>query len=55
MNTIVLISHTPTANKRNASNDTFCDEIEQVFDHFPKYNVKIFLEDFIANLGPTNF
>jgi len=34
MNTIVLNSHAPTANKRNASNGTFCDEIEQVFNHF---------------------
>jgi hypothetical protein len=55
MNTIVLNSHAPTANKRNASNDTFCNEIEQAFDQFSKYNVNILLEDFIAKFEACKF
>jgi len=53
--TIVLNSHVPTEDKRNASNDIFCDELEQVFDHFLKYYVKIMFEHFIANFWDSRF
>jgi len=29
----------------------FCEELEQVFHHFPNYNMKILLGDFNAQLG----
>jgi hypothetical protein len=30
---------------------THYEELEQVFDHFPKYHMKILLRDFNAKLG----
>ena len=33
------------------SEDKFCEELEQVFYHFPKYHMKILLRDFNAKLG----
>ena len=30
------------------------EELEQVFDHFPKYNMKILLGDFNAKVGRKN-
>jgi len=32
----------------------FYDELEQVFDHFPKYHTKILLGDFNAKVGREN-
>ena len=43
---IVLNVHAPSEDKSDASKDSFCEEIEQVFDHFPKYHMKIILGDF---------
>jgi hypothetical protein len=37
--------------KSDDSKDSFYDELEQVFDHFPKYRKKILLTDFNAKLG----
>ena len=34
--------------------DNFFEELEQVFDHFPKYNMKILLVDFNAKVGRVN-
>jgi hypothetical protein len=31
--------------------DSFCEELEHVFDKFPKYRMKILLGDFNANVG----
>ena len=31
--------------------DSFYEELEEVFDHFPKYNMKILLGDFNAKVG----
>jgi len=31
--------------------DSFCDELEQVFDDFPRYLIKILLGDFNAKEG----
>jgi len=32
----------------------FYEELEQVFDHFPKYHMTILLGDFIAKVGREN-
>jgi len=42
-NIIVLNAHAPSGEKNDASKDSFYGEIEQVFDHFPKYHMKILL------------
>jgi hypothetical protein len=43
--------HAPTKEKSNDSKDSFCEELEQIFDHFPKYHMKILFGDFNAKLG----
>jgi hypothetical protein len=48
---IVLNAHAPTEEKSNDSKDSFYEELEQVFDHFPKHHMKILLGDFNAKLG----
>jgi hypothetical protein len=50
-NKIVLNVHTSTEEKSDDSKDSFYEELEQVFDHFPKYDMKILLGDFNAKLG----
>jgi endonuclease/exonuclease/phosphatase family metal-dependent hydrolase len=50
-NIIVLNGHAPAEEKNDDSKDSFYEELEQVFDHFPKYHMKIFLGDFNAKLG----
>ena len=37
-----------------SSKDSFYEELEQVFDHFPKYDKKILLGDFNAKVGREN-
>ena len=49
-NIIVLNVYAPSKEKSNDSKDSFFKELEQVFDHFPKYNMKILLGDFNAKL-----
>jgi hypothetical protein len=48
--TIVLNVHAPTEDKDNDIKDSFYKELEQVFDQFPRYHVKIFV-DFNAKVG----
>jgi len=43
--------HGTSDDKGDDSKDSFCKELEQVFDHFPKYHIKILLGDFNAKLG----
>ena len=50
-NIIVLNVHAPSEEKSDESKDSFYKEIEQVFDHFPKYYIQILLGDFIAKVG----
>jgi hypothetical protein len=38
---IVLNIHGPTEDKTDNVNDSFCKELEPVFDKFPKYHMKI--------------
>jgi hypothetical protein len=41
----------PTEEKNDDSKDSFYEELEQVFNHFPKYYMKILLGGFNAKLG----
>jgi endonuclease/exonuclease/phosphatase family metal-dependent hydrolase len=50
-NIIVLNAHVPTEEKSDNSKDSFYEELEEVFDHFPKYHMKILLGDFNAKVG----
>jgi hypothetical protein len=50
-NISVLNVHALTEEKSDDSKDRFYEELEQVFDHFPKYHMKILLADFNAKLG----
>src|SRR5215468_8482501 len=45
-NIIILNVHAPSKEKSNESKES-----EQVFDHFPKYHIKILLGDFNAKVG----
>jgi hypothetical protein len=50
-NILVLNAHEPTVEKGVDSKDSFYEEFEGVFDHFPKYHMKILLDDFNAKVG----
>jgi exonuclease III len=50
-NIIVLNVHAPTEEKSDDSKDSFYEELEQVFDGFAQYHMKILLGDFNAKLG----
>jgi hypothetical protein len=45
---IVLNVHAPTENKIDDVKKSFYEELEHVFDKFPKYHMKIVLGDFNA-------
>jgi len=46
--------HAPSEEKSDESKYSFYEELEQVLDHFPKYHMKILLEDFNAKVGREN-
>jgi exonuclease III len=48
---IVLNVHAPTEDKIDDMKDSFYEELERIFDKFPKYNLKILLGDFNAKVG----
>jgi exonuclease III len=48
---IVLNVHAPTEDKDNDIKDSFYEELEQVFDQFPRYHMKILIGDFNAKVG----
>jgi exonuclease III len=48
---IVLNVHVPTEDKTDDVKDSFYEELERVFDKFPKHHMKILLGDFIAKVG----
>jgi hypothetical protein len=50
-NIIVLNVHAPTEDKIDDIKDRFYEELEQVFDKFPRYHMKILLGDFNAKVG----
>jgi hypothetical protein len=48
---IVLNVHGPTEGKDNTMKDSFYEELEQAFDQFPMYHMKILLGDFNTKVG----
>ena len=53
-NIIVLNVHAPSEEKSYDSKVRFYEELHQVFDHFPKYHMKIILGNFNAKVGREN-
>jgi hypothetical protein len=43
--------HAPTEDKDDDIKDSVYEELEQVFDHFPRYHMKILVGDFNAKVG----
>jgi len=52
---IALNVHGPSEEKSNDPKDSFHEDLEQVFDHFTKYHMKILLSDFNAKWGDRIF
>ena len=48
---IVVNVHAPSEEKSEELKDSFYEELEEVFDHFPKYHMKVLLRDFNAKVG----
>jgi hypothetical protein len=48
---IVLNVHAPMEDKIDDIKDSFYNELEHVFNKFPKYHMKILLGDFNAKVG----
>jgi hypothetical protein len=48
---IVLSVHVPTEDKTDDVKDSFYEELERIFDKFPKFHVKILLRDCNAKVG----
>ena len=46
--------HEPSEEKSDEAKDRFYEELDKVFDHFPKYHMKILLGDFNAKVGREN-
>ena len=46
--------HVTSEERRNDSKDRFYEKLEQVFDNFPRYHMKILLGDFNAKVGKEN-
>jgi endonuclease/exonuclease/phosphatase family metal-dependent hydrolase len=46
--------HAPSGDKSDDSKDSFYEELEQVFDQFPRYHMKILLGDCNAKVGKDN-
>jgi hypothetical protein len=51
---INLTVHAPTEDKIYDVKDSFYEELECVFDKFPKYHMKVLLGDFSAKVGREN-
>jgi hypothetical protein len=49
--TIVMNVHAPTEDKTDDVKDSFYEELERVFDIFPKYHTKILFGDLNAKIG----
>jgi len=46
--------HAPSEEKSDESKDSFYEELEQVFNHFLKYHMKVLLGDFNVKVGREN-
>ena len=53
-NIVVLNVHAPSEEKSDDSKGSFYEELEHVFDNFPKYHMKILSGGFNAKLGREN-
>jgi len=53
-NIIVVNVHAPSEEKSDEAKDTCYEELEQVFDYFPKYHMKMLIGDFNAKVGREN-
>jgi len=53
-NIIIVNVRAPSEEKSDESKDHFYEELEQVFGHFPKYHMKMLLEDFNAKVEREN-
>jgi len=53
-NIIVVNVQAPSEEKSDESKDSFYEELEQVFNHFPKYHMKILLRNFNVKAGRQN-
>ena len=51
---IVLNVRAVTEEKSDDSGDNFYEELEQVFDHIPKYHIKILVGEFNTKVGGEN-
>jgi len=47
---MVLNAHAPSEEKTDVSKDSLYEELEQVYDHFPQYHMKILFADFNAKV-----
>jgi hypothetical protein len=47
----VLNVHAPTEDEIDNTKDRFYEEVQRVFDKFPKYHLNILLGDFNAKVG----
>ena len=50
-NIVVVNVHAPNEEKTDESKGSFYEELEHVFDYFPKYHMKMLLGDFNAKVG----
>jgi hypothetical protein len=48
---IILNVHAPTEDKIDDVQDSFYEELERIFNKFPKYHTKILIGDFNAKIG----
>ena len=46
--------HAPSEEKSDSSKDSFYEELEKVFDHFPEYDMKILLRVFNVEVEREN-
>ena len=51
LHNVLVNVHAPSEEKSVELKDSFYEELEEVFDHFPKYHMKILLGDFNAKVG----
>ena len=54
LNIIVVNVHAPNEEKCDEAKVSFYEELEQVFDQFPKYHVRMLLRDFNAKVRREN-
>jgi hypothetical protein len=52
---IVLNVHAPTEDKTDDVKDSFYEELERLFEKFPKYDTNSLLGNFNAKVGRENF